>query len=207
MSSRAEHTAAGANRYDAVPMDLDTILKECDSRMDKSVEYLGRELRGIRTGRATTALLEYVKVDYYGSHTDLRELAAISVPEPTQLLIKPFDPGAKQLIIKAIEIAALGLNPQSEGNQIRVVVPTPSVERRKQLAGQVKKIGEEAKVAVRNERRDANKHIEQLATAKKDPIPEDAAKSAKDQIDAMTKRHTEKIEQASAKKVKEIEDI
>jgi len=187
-------------------MDADTILLECEERMDKTVEYLSRELRGVRTGRATTALIEYLKVDYYGSATDLRELAAINVPEPTQLMVKPFDPGAKQAIIKAIESAQLGLNPQSEGNAIRIMVPTPSGDRRKQLISQVRKLAEESKIAVRNERRDANKHIDHL-TDGKDPLPEDAAKSAKEEIDAMTKRHTERIDELSAKKVKEIEDI
>ena len=80
-------------------MDLDTILLECEDQMEKSVDHLSKELRGMRTGRATTAMLEYIKVDYYGSMTDLRELAAISVPEPTQLLVKPFDPGAKTEIV------------------------------------------------------------------------------------------------------------
>jgi len=188
------------------PMDADTILLECEERMDKTVEYLSRELRGVRTGRATTALVEYVKVDYYGSATDLRELAAITVPEPTQLMVKPFDPGAKQAIIKAIETAQLGLNPQSEGNGIRIMVPTPSGDRRKQLISQVRKLAEESKIAVRNERRDANKHMDHLADGK-DPLPEDAAKSAKEEIDAMTKRHTERIDELCAKKVKEIEDI
>lgn len=188
-------------------MDLDTILLECDDRMDKTVDYLSRELRGVRTGRATTALIEYVKIDYYGSSTDLRELASISVPEPTQLLVKPFDPGAKQMIVKAIETAGLGLNPQSEGNQIRIMVPTPSVDRRKQLVGQVKKAAEEAKIAVRNERRDANRHIDQLASDKKDPLPEDEIGRAKEEVDEMTKRHTERIDQMAAKKVKEIEEI
>jgi len=187
-------------------MDADTILLECEERMDKTVEYLMRELRGVRTGRATTALIEYVKVDYYGSPTDLRELAAINVPEPTQLMVKPFDPGAKQAIIKAIESAQLGLNPQSEGNAIRIMVPAPSGDRRKQLVSQVRKMAEEAKVAIRNERRDANKHIDQLANGK-DPLPEDAVESAKEEIDAMTKRHTERIDELSGKKAKEIEEI
>ena len=117
-------------------MPLDTITHECRSRMDKSIEYFDRELRGIRTGRATTALIDYVKVDYYGSPTDLRELAGISVPEPTKLLVKPFDPGAKGDIVKAIEMADLGLNPQVDGATIRISVPSPSAERRKQLVNQ-----------------------------------------------------------------------
>jgi len=188
-------------------MDVDTILLECDSRMDKSVEYLGRELRGIRTGRATTALIEYIKVAYYGNSTDLRELAAITVPEPTQLLVKPFDPSSKGEIVRAIESSGLGLNPQAEGNQVRINVPTPSADRRKQLITQAKKLAEDSKVAIRNERRDANKQIDQLAADKKEPLPEDAVKSAKAEIDQMTKRHTERIDGLISEKISEIEEI
>jgi ribosome recycling factor len=169
-------------------MDLDTILLETEERMQRSTDYLQRELRGIRTGRASTALLEYIKVDYYGSHTDLRELAAISVSEATQLLVKPFDPGAKGEIVRAIETSGLGLNPMSEGNAIRINVPAPSSDRRKQLMSQVKKLAEESKVAVRNERRDANKAIDAAVADKKNAIPEDAAKSAKEDIDELTKK-------------------
>ncbi len=188
-------------------MDVDTILLECESRMDKSVEYLARELRGIRTGRATTALVEYVKVSYYGNSTDLRELAAITVPEPTQLLVKPFDPASRGEIVRAIESSGLGLNPMSEGNQIRINVPTPSSDRRKQLITQAKKVAEESKVAIRNERRDANKHIDHLAADKKEPLREDAAKAAKEEVDEMTKRHTVRIDELVAKKVAEIEEV
>ncbi len=107
-------------------MDVDGILRDCQHRMDKSVEYFERELRGIRTGRATTALVEYVKVDYYGSPTELRQLAAVSVPEPTQLLIKPFDPTATTAIAKAIETADLCLNPIPAQSSIRINFPPPS---------------------------------------------------------------------------------
>jgi ribosome recycling factor len=188
-------------------MTLDSILNECRQKMDKSAEYLDRELRGIRTGRATTALIEYVKVNYYGNPTDLRELAAISVPEPTQLLVKPFDPSAKSEVVKAIEKADLGLNPQPEGNQIRINVPAPSRERRQQLVGQVKKMAEEAKVAVRNERRDAIKHIDTLVKDKGAHVSEDQGKAAKTQIEDFTKKHIERIDATCAKKVGEIETV
>lgn len=188
-------------------MDLDTILLECEDKMTKSLEHLQRELRGMRTGRASTALLEYVKVDYYGSPTDLRELAGITVPEPTQLLVKPFDPSSKQTILKAIETAGLGLNPQAEGAAIRINVPPPSAERRKQLVGQVKKLAEESKVAVRNERRDANKHVEALVGDKKNPISDDQADRAKSEIDDLTKKFTTRIDETVAKKISEVEEI
>jgi ribosome recycling factor len=135
-------------------MDLDEALLECEEHMEKSVDYLRDELRGVRTGRASPALVEYVKVDYYGSATDLRQLANISVPEPTQLLIKPFDASVLSEIVKAIQQSGLGLNPMTEAKQIRLVMPPLSTDRRKQLAGSVKKMGEQAKIAVRNARRD-----------------------------------------------------
>ncbi len=188
-------------------MDLDTILLETEDRMSKSLDYLSREMRGMRTGRASTALLEYVKVDYYGSQTDLRELAGIAVPEPTQLLVKPFDPGSKQAIVKAIEMADLGLNPQVEGQAIRIQVPPPSSDRRKQLVSQVRKMAEEQKVAIRNERRDANKHIDLLIADKKNPISDDQAKKAKEEVDDLTKSYSSKIDEVAGKKVTEIEEI
>lgn len=188
-------------------MDLDTILLECEERMEKSVDYLARELRGMRTGRANTAMLEYIKVDYYGSMTDLRELAAINVAEATQLLVKPFDPGAKNEIIKAIEKSGLGLNPMSEGNAIRINVPAPSADRRKQLAVQVKKLAEESKITIRNERRDANKAVDALAADKKAGVTEDMAKGAKEDIDDFTKKHTAKLDELADKKVAEIEEV
>ena len=156
-------------------MKLDQILSDCRHRMDKSVEFFQRELRGIRTGRATTALVDFIKVDYYGSPTELRELAAVSVPEPTLLMVKPFDPTSQANIVKALETADLGLNPQSDGNAIRVAVPAPSTQRRQQLVGQVKKMTEDAKVTIRNERRDANKHIDQLVKDKQEHLSEDGA--------------------------------
>ena len=120
--------------------DPDTVLFETESAMEKALEYLKHELRGIRTGRATTALVDFLKVDYYGAQTDLKSLGAISVPEPTQLLIKPFDPGSGGYIKKAIEASGLGLNPIVEAKQIRLNVPPLSGERRQQLVGKVREV-------------------------------------------------------------------
>lgn len=188
-------------------MDIDTVLLETEEKMTKSIDYLQREYRGVRTGRANTALLEYVKVEYYGSFVDLREIAGVSVPEPTQLLVKPFDPGAKAEIIKAIERSGLGLNPQSEGAQIRVMLPPPSVERRKQLAAQVRKMAEECRVTVRNERRDGNKTIDALKNDPKLKISEDQVTNAKEYIDELTKTTTTRIDDLTNKKVSEVEEI
>jgi ribosome recycling factor len=176
-------------------MDIDTVLLEAEDRMNTGVEYFQRELRGVRTGRATPALVEYVKVDYYGSSTDLREL------------VKPFDPSSKAEIIKAIESAGIGVRAQAEGSAIRVLVPAPSADRRKQLGVQVKKMSEESKVVVRNERRDANKAIDALLADKKAGVTEDQAESAKESIDELTKKFTAKIEELAEKKIAEIEEI
>jgi len=188
-------------------MDIDTVILEAEERMDKSVEYLQREYRGVRTGRASTALLEYIKVEYYGSTVDLREIAAVSVPEPTQLLVKPFDPGAKNEIIKAIERSGLGLNPQAEGSQIRIMLPPSSAERRKQLATQVRKMAEDSRVTIRNERRDANKSVDALLADPKLKVSEDQAKRAKEAIDEATKKATARIDELTTKKVAEVEEI
>ncbi len=188
-------------------LDLDTVLLEAEERMSNTVEYFQRELRGVRTGRATTALLEHVKVDYYGSSTDLRELAAINVADATTLLVKPFDPGSKAEIVKAIESAGIGVRAQAEGPAVRVSVPAPSADRRKQLVGQVKKMAEESKVAIRNERRDANKHVDTMEADKKTGVTEDQAKSAKESVDELTKQFTTKIDETLTKKIAEIEEV
>ena len=186
-------------------MEVDEILLECEERMEKTIEYLGNELKGIRTGRASTALIEYLKVDYYGASTDLRELAAVSVAEATILMVKPFDPGAKNEIIKAIESSDLGLNPQSDGNTIRISIPTPTADRRKQLVAQVKKLGENSKVALRNERRDANKNLDSAQSEHK--LGDDEIKGAKESVDDSTKACNKKIEHMVTRKATEIEEI
>ena len=188
-------------------MTPDSILKDARDHMDKSVEHLKHELRGIRTGRATTALVDYVKVDYYGSPTELKALAAISTPEPTQILIKPFDAGSVGEIRKALEAADLGLNPQVDGKQIRVMVPPLSGERRQQLVAQAKKLGEETKIAVRNVRRDANKHADQIAKDKSQRLSEDAVKDLKDEIQNLLKSHEKAIDDAVDGKSKEILEV
>src|SRR5271169_6578386 len=141
-------------------MPLDDILLDCEENMEKSIDHLRHEMRAIRTGRATPALVENLKVDYYGSPTELRSIASISIPEPTQLLIKPFSPGDIKAIEKAISDSKIGLTPHSDGKQLRLVLPALSQERRLQLVGQTKEMGERAKVSIRNARRDANKIID-----------------------------------------------
>ncbi len=188
-------------------MTPDTILNDAETAMRKTVDYLKSELRGLRTGRASTALVEYVKVDYYGSSQDLKNLAAISVADATQLVIQPFDPGSSGEIRKAIENADLGLNPQVDGKVIRVNIPALSGERRQQLAAQARKLGEEAKISARNARRDANKHADQLLKDKTAHYPEDEIKTLKDEIQDLLKKHENEIEQAVEAKAKEISEV
>src|SRR5215207_6442536 len=128
--------------------------------MEKSIEHLQHELRAIRTGRATPALVEHIQVMYYEQLTPLKSIAAISVPEATQLLIKPFSPGDLKAIEKGINDSKIGLTPHSDGKQVRLMLPPLSQERRLQLAGQCKSHAEAAKISIRNARRDANKIIE-----------------------------------------------
>ena len=186
---------------------LKDILTECEARMDKTVSYLDTELRGIRTGRATTALVDHVKVDYYGSPTDLKSLAAISVPEASKIVVKPFDPQVKNEICNALKAGDLGLNPQIDGDMITMNVPPPSAERRKQLVNQVKKMAEEARVAIRNERRDAIKQVDAASKDSSTGVSEDDAKRAREDVESATKRHVKSIDDALASKSAEIEQI
>ena len=188
-------------------MDLDEVQLHAEESMDKAVDYLKGELRGVRTGRASTGLVEYVKVDYYGQSTDLRQLAIISVPEPTQLLIKPFDPSATGAIVKGIERSGLGLNPQAESKQVRLVLPALTGERRKQLVSSVKQMGEQAKVALRNARRDANKQVDQLKNDKTLHLSEDDIDEAKEEVQQLLKRYEGQVDQLVEQKVSEIEEL
>lgn len=188
-------------------MTPDSILTDTEAHMVKSVDYLKSELRGIRTGRASAALVEYIKVEAYGSTTDLKNIAVINVPEPTQILIKPFDPGTVSDIKKGIEASGLGLNPQVDAKQIRINVPALSGDRRKQLVAQVKKLGEETKVAVRNARRDANKHADQLLKDAAATYPEDEIKVLKDEIQELLKTHETAIDDSVKHKSDEIMSV
>jgi ribosome recycling factor len=187
--------------------DPDTILLESEDSMSKALEYLTKELKGLRTGRASPSLVEFIKVDYYGSPTDLKALAGISVPEPTQLLIKPFDVGATQEIKKAIEASGLGLVPVVESKQIRLNIPGLTRDRRQQLAGQARKVGEEQKIAMRNVRRDANKHADALAKQDGKHHSEDDIKQLKEEIQELLKAHEGKIDTAVAAKTTEILEV
>jgi ribosome recycling factor len=186
-------------------MPVDDILLDTEMHMEKSIEHLQHELRGIRTGRATPALVEHIKVDYYGTPTDLRSIAAISVPEATQLLIKPFSPGDMKAIEKAINDSKIGLTPHGDGKQLRLMLPPLSQERRLQLVGQTKKFAEEVKIQIRNARRDANKVLD--TEEKGGVVTEDDAKSGRDQIQELTKTYEEKVDHLIENKRKELMEV
>ncbi|MCY2928472.1 MAG: ribosome recycling factor [Planctomycetota bacterium] len=185
-------------------MGMDEILLEVEEKMEHDVEYLRKEFRGIRTGRASPGLVEHIKVDYYGSPTDLRQLASITTPEGTLIVIKPFDPGSIKEIDKAIAASNIGINPQSDGKVIRLVIPPLSGERRHQIAGQLKKLAEAARVAVRNARRDGNKDADHQQKAAE--MTEDDTRLCKEEIQKLTDKYEADIEQLLAAKTQEIEE-
>jgi ribosome recycling factor len=183
-------------------MPLDDILLDCEEHMEKAIEHLRHELRTVRTGRATPALVENIKVDYYGSPTELRSIASITVPEATKLLIKPFSPQDLKAIEKAINDSKIGLSPHSDGKQLRLNLPPLSQERRLQLAGQCKAFAEESKIRIRTARRDANKLVE--TEQKGGIITEDDSKNGKDQVQELTKTYETKVDDLIEHKKKEI---
>lgn len=187
-------------------MDLDEAQLLAEEAMEKAVSYLKDELRGVRSGRASTGLVEYVKVDYYGSPTDLRQLALITTPDPTQLVIKPFDQGSTEAIVKAIQSSGMGLNPMPEGKQIRLKLPPLSGDRRQQLVASVKQMGEHAKVAIRNARREGNKQIDAAEKDKTQHISEDQAKSTKQEIQESVKQYEKQVDELVNAKTTEIQE-
>lgn len=188
-------------------MPVDEIELEAEDRMDKALDMLRNELRMIRTGRASTALVEHLKVEVasYGSMMDLRQLAAITTPEGNMIMIKPFDPGTIKDIQKSIEKANIGITPMSDGKIVRLPIPPLSGERREQLAQQVKQMAEQQRIAIRNIRRDANKHLDTEETASL--ITEDDVKVGKEDIQKMTDKHTTAIDELVTSKIKEIQQI
>jgi len=183
-------------------MPMDDILLNCEEKMESAVSYLREEFRGMRTGRASAGLVDHIKVDYYGSPTDLRQLASIAVPEPTMIMLKPFDPASVRDIEKAILAANIGLTPSVDGKIIRLNIPALSTERREQLASQARKMSESTRVAIRNARRDANKVIDR---EQKDSIlTEDDAKKGKDDVQDLTRKYEATVTELLDAKTEEI---
>ena len=183
-------------------MDYDTIVLENIEKMGHCVEHFSSELRGVRSGRASPGLVDGIKVDYYGALTPLGQMAQISVPEPRLLVVKPFDASQVQEVAKAIQASDLGINPAVDGKIIRLSIPPLSEERRKQLVGLVKEKAEAAKVAIRNVRRDANKHGE--AAQKDKTLSEDDLSKLKDEIQEQTKEHEGQVDKILNARIEEL---
>ncbi|MDY7009155.1 MAG: ribosome recycling factor [Planctomycetota bacterium] len=183
-------------------MPIDDILLECEEKMEKAVEFFGDELRVIRTGRASAGLVEHIKVDYYGSPTDLRQLASISVPEPDMIVIKPFDPASKKEIEKAIQSSELGITPATAGKVIRLPIPALSGERRQHMVAQLKKMAEQARVTVRNVRREANKTADKEEN--ENLLTEDDVIQCKEEVQRLTDQYVKEIDKILDEKNHEV---
>jgi ribosome recycling factor len=184
---------------------MQDVLKESEAKMRKAVEVLVKNFAAVRTGRANPALLDHVKVNYYGTPVILKQLASISVPEPRVLLVTPYDKNAAPDIEKAILTSDLGINPRREAGVIRLFLPEPSQERRKELVKVVKKETEEAKVAVRNVRREANDALKKQKNEKK--ITEDDEKVQDKKVQDLTNKYCAEIDKMLAVKEKEIMEV
>lgn len=183
-------------------MTKEAICKDARVRMEKALTHLQEELRGLRTGRASTGLVENIKVECYGSFSPLKQLAAISTPDAMSITIKPYDTTIVSSIEKAISQSDLGLTPSVEGKALRIVIPALNEERRKKLSAQAKDFGETAKVSLRNVRHDANKLIDK---EEKDGIlTEDDAKRAKDEVQKIIHEYEGKLNDLVKKKMEEI---
>ncbi|SNZ09508.1 ribosome recycling factor [Persephonella hydrogeniphila] len=176
-------------------------LKDAEKRMKKAVEKFKEELAGIRTSRASTAIVENIKIDYYGVEMPLKQLATITIPEPSQIVIQAWDQNAVPLIEKALKEANIGANPQTEGNLIRLILPPMTEERRKEIVKFIGKLAEEARIAVRNVRRDDKERLEEL---KKEGFSEDEVKKALEQLQKITDKYIKEINQLAQKKEEEV---
>lgn len=181
------------------------IIKDAKNRMDKTLETLRAELAKVRTGKATTALLDGIKVDYYGNMTPLNQVGNLTVLDAHTLSITPWDKSMVPVIEKAILEANLGFNPVSDGTNIKIPVPPLTEERRKDFVKIVKKFGEDAKIAIRNVRRDANEHLKKEQKDKK--MSEDELKIAEDEVQKLTDQHIKMIDDLLKHKEKEIMEV
>lgn len=186
-------------------MSKQSILKDAETRMKKSVEAVRDELTKLRTGRASTALLDHLKVDYYGNPTPINQAATVSVADARTLAVSPWEKKMVPVIEKAILESDLGLNPVTAGDVIRIPLPPLTEERRKEMTKLVKAEGENGKVALRNIRRDANQHLKELLKSKE--LAEDEEKKALDDIQKLTDQYSEKIDHVVHEKEQEIMEV
>jgi ribosome recycling factor len=186
-------------------MNAEEILFDAEERMDKAISVLKTSLSGIRTGRANPGLVDSLRVEAYGSTAPIKQLASIGVPEPTQIVIRPYDPGTLKDIEKAIIASDLGFNPQNDGRLVRINIPPLSTETRRKMVGRVKELAEETRISIRNIRRDANKAADQAEKAKE--MSEDERDETKESVQDLTKSYEDKVnELAKAKEVEVMED-
>ena len=183
-------------------MPTEKVTSENKTKMEKTIEKLQDDLKSVRTGRASTGLVENIKADFYGTPTPLKQMATLATPQPDMVIIKPFDPASIGEIEKAIKNSDISIAPTVDGKVIRLNVPPLSAERRKQLVQQVKQIGEQTKVSIRNIRRDANKQLEKEQKDK--IITEDDLQNGKKQIDDITKKYSDKVDSIVKTKSDEI---
>ncbi len=181
---------------------MQAVVKDLEVRMNAAIEVLGREFASVRTGRASAALLDAIRVDYYGTATPIGQMASVSVPDARTITIQPWEPGQLKEIEKAIIKSDLGITPMNDGKLLRLTMPTLTEERRKQLARSVGKIAEESRVAIRNLRRDANDKLKALAKDKK--VSEDDERRGHDQIQKTTDKFVAKVDELLKKKEQEI---
>jgi ribosome recycling factor len=185
-------------------MNVAAAQKDAEARMEKALDVFRNELKGLRTGRASPAMLDGVRMEYYGSPTPIKQIATITTPDPSSVMIKPFSAEDLKEIEKAIRSSDLGLAPNNDGKVIRLNIPPMSGDQRKKMAQHIKKLGEESKVSCRNIRRDANKVIE---TAEKDKvITEDDMEKGKTKVQDLLKLYETKIDELANNKTKEIMD-
>ena len=180
-------------------------LAQSRTRMEKAVEDFRKELAGVRTGRANITLLDHIRVDYHGTQMPVNQLGSLSVPEPTMIVISPWDPGAVALIDKAIRTSDLGLNPTNDGKVVRVPIPPLTEDRRKDIVKHLHKVLENHRTAVRNIRRDIKEAVDKLEKEKK--ISQDDLKRSSEELDKLTHSETKKIEDLCAAKEKDILEI
>ncbi len=186
-------------------MPYDDILLEAEERMEKAASFLDEEYKKIRGGRASAGLVENIKIDYYGTPTPLKQIAAIGVPEARLIAIRPFDPSSIQAIEKGILKSDIGITPSSDGKLVRLAMPPLSEERRKQLVAQAKHMAEEAKIAIRNVRRDAIRHAEKEEDD--GDMTEDDLKRFKDDVQKLTDEYTSKTDELHKVKSEELMQV
>lgn len=179
-----------------------TIELEAKQKMETTISLLQKEMAGIRTGRASAGLLDTIHVDYYGTQTPIKQMATVSTPEPRVIVVQPWDVSAMPAIEKAIKTSDLGITPQNDGKVIRLNMPPPTEERRKELVKMVKKVGEENKVAIRNIRRDAMDKVK--TKLKNKEISEDEEKKIEGRIQKITDEHVAKVDSIVHNKEKEV---